>query len=115
LPGTSFEATVTLTRPGQLQLRPSWSAGWSTEAVEVLGATDVTSNDAEITTTADGFLVELPAETSEANPARVQLSFSLPPTSGEVTVAFDAGVYCIDQGTQACGFHDELQRLVPRP
>jgi hypothetical protein len=115
LPGTSFEATVTLTRPGQLQLRPAWSAGWSTDAVEVLGATDVTSDDAVITTTTDGFLVELSADTSETNPARVQLSFSLPPASGDATVAFDAGVYCVDQGTQGCGYHDELQRLVPRP
>jgi hypothetical protein len=80
-----------------------------------LGATDVTSDDAVVTTTTDGFLVELPAETSEATPARVQLSFSVPPAAGEATVAFDAGVYCVDAGTQGCGYHDELQRLVPRP
>jgi hypothetical protein len=113
LPDASFEATVTLNRPGQLWLQPSASP---TADVQFLTATDASSEDAVVTTTTDGFRVELPAETSETNPARVQLSFSLPPEAGSSLLAFDAGWFCTEPvGANDCDSGFGLLRFVPAP
>lgn len=115
LPGASFAATVTLSQPGQLWIQPATSPN---AAVEILTATSVSSQDAVVTTTADGFRVELPAETSETSPARVQLSFTLSQgaTAGEPLLAFDAGFFCTEPGGESgCNRGTGLLRFVPEP
>ena len=112
LPGSSFEATVTLARPGQLQVQPSASP---TADVTFLPALSASSEDAVVTSTAEGFLVEIPDGTSEASPARVQLSFSVPPT-GSALVALDIGSFCVDApDTTECESTVGLRRFVPSP
>lgn len=114
LPGTTFEATLTLTHPGELWEQPSSSP---TPDVEFLIPTEVTSADALVTSTTDGFRVEVPAETSEASPARVQLSFSVPSVlSTGSLVALNPGFFCNDpQHPSGCGSGANLIRFVPAP
>lgn len=63
--------------------------------VELLTATEASSDDATVTATTHGFRVVLPDDTSEQTPARVQLSFAVPQglLSGETMLALDAGYF----------------------
>lgn len=101
LPSTNFEATVTLTKPGALTVQPPSSIA----GVAFLTATGATSEDAVVTTTTDGFRVDLPAETSETTPARVQLSFNLPlaSVSGSSQLVLDAGTLCTAEANVSDG------------
>jgi hypothetical protein len=115
LPGPTFEATVTLTKPGELWLGPPASPS---VYVELLTATEASSDDALVTPTTDGFRVVLPDDTSEQKPARVQLSFAVPQglLSGETMLALDAGYLCTELlGGADCGTGAGIVRLLPAP
>lgn len=115
LPGPTFEATVTLTQPGELWLEPPASPSMH---VELLTATEASSDDATVTATTHGFRVVLPDDTSEQAPARVQLSFAVPQglLSGDKMLALDAGSLCTEllEGGD-CGRRADIVRLLPAP
>jgi hypothetical protein len=115
LPGPTFDATVTLTKPGELWLEPPASPSMH---VGLLTATDASSDDAIVTATTDGFRVVLPDDASEQKPARVQLSFVIPQglLSGGTMLALDAGYLCTELlGGADCGTGAGIVRLLPAP
>jgi hypothetical protein len=119
LPGPSFEATVTLTRPGLLWLKRASSR---VADVVFLAATDASSEEGAVTAITDGFLVVVPHGTSTEAPTRVRLSYSVPQDSmtADALVAFDAGFFCYQpRGTSAatsgCDAGAGLFRFAPAP
>jgi hypothetical protein len=114
LPGPTFEATVTITTPGQLWLEPST---YRPMQVERLSPTEVSSDDATVTSTPNGFRVVLPNDTSQETPARVQLSFAPPQglLSADAMLVIDAGVLCIQLMGDECVVGTEIVRLLPAP
>lgn len=115
LPGPSFEAVVTFSQPGLLKIVPASSPS---DYVALLSPTAVSSDDAAVTPTVDGFQVELPAETSVDSPARVQLTFDVPSgvLSSEAVIALSAGFFCFEPTTNGgCSSGTQITRFVPAP
>jgi len=114
LPGPTFEATVTITRPGELWLEPS-TYPWMD--VELLTPTEVSSDDATVTSTPNGFRVALPHDTSQETPARVRLAFALPEgeLSADAMLMLDAGFLCIELMGDECVEGTGILRQLPAP
>jgi hypothetical protein len=114
LPGPTFEVIVTLTKPGELRLEPST---YRPMQVELLTPTAVSSDDATVTSTPNGFRVALPDDTSQETPARVQLSFAPPQgqLSADTMLVIDAGFLCIELMGDECATGTRIVRLLPAP
>jgi hypothetical protein len=111
--GSTFRATISLSRPGELAFV---SAPADLESVQFARIVGAHSGDADVVETATGFHVVLPSDTSQERPIRVELELAMPDDfAGGPLLGLDGGHYCFEGTSSNCGRGAGITRalLVP--